>query len=250
MTDYNDHPLCQFNDLLPMKYFISDLHLSAQEPHITAAFLHFLEHIAPTADALYILGDFFESYVGDDDTDPFITMMTDALAKLTQTGYPIYLMHGNRDFLIGKQFAKKSGVTIIPDPTVIAIANTKIVLMHGDSLCTLDKNHQRFRKITGNKIVQNIFLWLPLSFRKKLAADLRNESIKENRYKSAEITDVSTIEVDRVITKYQADKLIHGHTHRPMISEKRIVLGSWEKQENYLKIDDQGNIEAALITDH
>lgn len=228
-----------------MEYFISDLHLSAQEPGITHAFLNFLEHIAPTGDALYILGDFFESYIGDDDTDPFITIIIDALAKLTKTGFPIYLMHGNRDFLIGKQFAKKSGVALIPDPTVITIGNKHLLLMHGDSLCTEDKAHQRFRKITGNKIAQRIFLWLPLSFRKKLANDLRNESMKENRYKSAEMMDVSQNAVDHVIKKYNADKLIHGHTHRPMISEKRIVLGSWETQGNYLEVDADG--EAKLI---
>lgn len=233
-----------------MKYFISDLHLSAQEPRITTAFLYFLEHIIPTADALYILGDFFESYSGDDDNDPLIETIVNALAKLTRTGYPIYFMHGNRDFLVSKQFAKKSGVILIPDPTIITIANQKIILMHGDSLCTLDKNHQRFRKITANKIIQKIFLCLPLTFRKKLVNELRTESMKENRYKSAKIMDVSESEVDCIIKKYQANKLIHGHTHRPMISERRIVLGSWETQGNYLKVDEQGNFEATLITDH
>lgn len=234
-----------------MKYFISDLHLSAQEPDITHAFLNFLEHIAPTADALYILGDFFESYVGDDDTNPFITAIVDALAKRTKTGFPIYLMHGNRDFLIGKQFAKKSGVTLIPDPTVITIGNQSILLMHGDSLCTQDKQHQRFRKMTRHKFIQTIFLLLPLKWRLKLANDLRKESMKENRTKSAEMMDVSQYEVDRVIKKYNADKLIHGHTHRPMVSEKRIVLGSWEIQGNYLKINENGAVEfVTLITDH
>jgi UDP-2,3-diacylglucosamine hydrolase len=232
-----------------MKYFISDLHLSAQEPHITAAFLRFLKHIAPTGDALYILGDFFESYIGDDDNDPYVASIADALLQLAQTGLPIYLMHGNRDFLIGNTFAKTAGVTLIPDPTIITIANQPLLLMHGDSLCTLDKNHQRFRKITRNKIIQTLFLWLPLSFRKKLAADLRTESMKENHYKSAEIMDVSENAVDQAIQQYQADKLIHGHTHRPMITNKRIVLGSWEKQGNYLKIDEQGNIEAVLLKD-
>ncbi len=220
--------------------FISDLHLSPQEPQITRAFFDFLEHIAPTADALYILGDFFESYVGDDNRTDFINSIIDALAKSTKNGLPVFLMHGNRDFLIGKQFATASGTTLISDPTIITLYNQKLLLMHGDSLCTLDKNHQRFRKITGNKIVQTLFLWLPLSFRKKLADNLRKESMKENRYKSAEIMDVSQSEVDRVIKKYNADRLIHGHTHRPMISDKRIVLGSWETQGNYLRVSEDG----------
>lgn len=220
--------------------FISDLHLCEHETQITRTFFDFLENTAPKADALYILGDFFESYVGDDNRTDFINSIIDALAKLTKTGLPVFLMHGNRDFLIGKAFAAASGVTLISDPTIITLYHQKLLLMHGDSLCTLDKSHQRFRKITGNKIIQTLFLWLPLSFRKKLADDLRKESMKENRYKSAEIMDVSQAEVDRFIKKYHADKLIHGHTHRPMVSEKRIVLGSWETQGNYLSVSEDG----------
>ncbi len=226
--------------------FISDLHLCPQETHITHAFLDFLENTAPAADALYILGDFFESYVGDDNRTDFINSIIEALAKLTKTGLPVFLMHGNRDFLIGKQFAAASGVTLIPDPTIITLYNQKLLLMHGDSLCTEDKKHQRFRKITGYKLVQKLFLLLPLSFRLKFAHDLREHSMQENRYKNVEIMDVSQKEVDRVIKKYHADKLIHGHTHRPMISEKRIVLGSWETQGNYLAIDKQGTIQSIL----
>lgn len=236
-------PLCQLNNALPMKYFISDLHLSAQEPDITRAFLSFIKNEAPKASALYILGDFFEYYIGDDDPNPFIASMVEALKQLTDTGFPVFFMHGNRDFLIGKQFAKKTGVILIKDPTLITIQNQKILLMHGDSLCTLDKQHQRFRKITRNKIIQKLFLLLPLSYRLKLANSLRNESMKENHYKSADITDVTQSAIDRIMQQYHADKLIHGHTHRPMVSEKRIVLGSWEKQPNYLKMGEQGNVE-------
>ena len=227
--------------------FISDLHLSPQEPHITRAFFDFLEHIAPTADALYILGDFFESYIGDDNRIDFIDSIIHALAALTKTGLPVFLMHGNRDFLIGKQFAATSGLTIIPDPPIITLYNQTLLLMHGDTLCTADKKHQRFRKITGYKFVQKLFLLLPLSFRLKFAHDLRAHSTQENRYKNAEIMDVSQTEVDRVIKKYHADKLIHGHTHRPMISEKRIVLGSWETQANYLSVSNSDGIRLLPI---
>ena len=230
-----------------MKYCISDLHLSPDEPHITEAFLHFLNYVAPHAEALYILGDFFEYYIGDDDQNPFIQSIIDALKQFTQTGFPVYLMHGNRDFLIGKTFAKMAGVTLISDPAFITINNKKILLMHGDSLCTTDIQHQRFRKITQKKWIQKLFLSLPLSFRRTLADAIRKDSMKKNHNKSMAMMDVTQSAVDLMLQTHQADKLIHGHTHRPMMTEKRIVLGSWETQPNYLKIEDDGNIEWIVL---
>lgn len=151
-------------------------------------------------------------------------------------------MHGNRDFLIGKTFAQYAGVTLISDPTLIELANHRILLMHGDSLCTRDKSHQRFRKITHNKIIQKIFLSLPLSFRQKLALKLRNESKQYSAGKSAEIMDVTEAAVNKALKKYNASQLIHGHTHKPNLGDSRIVLDAWHDHGNYLQIDDKGEM--------
>ena len=226
--------------------FISDLHLDPQHPEITETFFYFLEHIAPGADALYILGDFFESYIGDDDCDnAFMQSIIRMLSYTTESGLPIFFMHGNRDFLIGKNFENKTGITLIPDPTLITLYDQKILLMHGDSLCTQDRNHQRFRKIAHNRLAQKIFLWLPLSFRKKVAKDLRYESKKHNLKKSREIMDVCDDSVVSEMKKYDVNRLIHGHTHRPAIhllenNKERMVMDAWHGHGNYLQIDQAG----------
>lgn len=227
--------------------FISDLHLDPHHPAMINTFFYFLDHVARDADALYILGDFFESYVGDDDQNDFVTLITRALARATGLGLPIFFMHGNRDFLIGKRFEEKSGVTIIFDPSVITLYGQSILLMHGDSLCVDDKSHQRFRKIIRNKWVQKIFLSLPLSFRQKIAGQLRHESKHYNQTKSAEIMDVNQHAVTQALIKNNAVRLIHGHTHRPMISENRIVLDAWHEHGNYLQVDQNGNMELINI---
>jgi len=229
--------------------FISDLHLDPNQPSITHTFFYFLERIAPTADALYILGDFFESYIGDDEYSDFLDSIINRLHRATQSGLPIFFMHGNRDFLVGKKFAKRTGMTLISDPTNITLYNQKIVLMHGDSLCTDDKNHQRFRKIAHNKFYQKIFLSLPLSFRQTCANKLREKSMQQNKIKPAEIMDVNQTAVNDVLKKYNAEKIIHGHTHRPMISENRIVLGAWHERGNYLRVDENG-FNILQITDN
>ena len=233
------------NQIAPATLFISDLHLSATEPQITNTFFYFLDHIAIDADALYILGDFFESYIGDDDHNAFVTSITNALAHFTRSGIPVFIMHGNRDFLIGKLFEKNAGVVLIPDPTVITLYDQKILLMHGDSLCTDDKSHQRFRKITRNSIIQKIFLSLPISFRQKFTTQLRDESIQQNQTKSVTIMDVNENTVNKALKASRAEKIIHGHTHRPMLSEKRIVLDAWHDHGNYLKVSRDGKM--ALI---
>lgn len=227
--------------------FISDLHLDPNQPQITNTFFYFLDHAAREAEALYILGDFFESYIGDDDHSDFLESIARALTRITHAGLPVFLMHGNRDFLIGQSFADRTGIILIPDPTVITLHNQKILLMHGDSLCTDDKSHQRFRKLTRNKIIQKIFLSLPLSFRKKIAHKLRDESKQYNKTKSLEIMDVNQNAVIYALKKYNASKLIHGHTHRPMISEKRIVLGAWHDGGSYLKVCENGDTEIVEV---
>lgn len=223
--------------------FISDLHLDPAQPAITNAFLYFLEHIAPDADALYILGDFFESYVGDDDKNDFVKLITRALSRAAESGLSIFFMHGNRDFLVGPDFLKSAGMTFLKDPTVITLYNQKILLLHGDSLCIDDKAHQRFRKITGNKIIQTIFFALPLSLRLKMTKKIRTESKKSNQMKPKEIMDVNETAVKQTLKKYTVTKMIHGHTHRPQLSENRIVLDAWHDHGNYLQIDQDGKIE-------
>lgn len=223
--------------------FISDLHLDVRFPHITETFFYFLDHIAPGADALYILGDFFESYVGDDDHNAFTEKIIAVLSQATQHGLPIYLMPGNRDFLIGQQFAKRAGITLIPDPFIVTLYHQKIALMHGDSLCTDDKSHQRFRKIVNNTVIQKLFLMLPLSCRKKIADKLRAESKKKNLYKTREIMDVSTDAVSNAMQKYHVKKIIHGHTHRPMIFDNRIVLDAWHDHGNYLQVNQEWGVK-------
>ncbi|MCX7125741.1 MAG: UDP-2,3-diacylglucosamine diphosphatase [Gammaproteobacteria bacterium] len=223
--------------------FISDLHLDPLQPKITHTFFYFLEHIAVNADALYILGDFFEVMIGDDDDNPFMQSIIHALSRLTTSGVPVFFMHGNRDFLVGKLFEKRTGITLISDPSVINLYNQKILLMHGDSLCAADKSHQRFRKIVHNKIIQKIFLALPLSFRRKIANQMRKESTQYNAAKPAEIMDVTENAVNSAIKKYQVVKLIHGHTHKPQMSEQRIVLDAWHNHGNYLQFDREGKME-------
>lgn len=242
--------LCQDLSLMTTKnhtLFISDLHLDANDSPATNTFFYFLDHIAPAADALYILGDFFESYIGDDHKTPFSQLIICALSKLADKNLPIFLMHGNRDFLIGKKFAERAGVTLIPDPYCVTLYNQKILLLHGDSLCTKDKGHQRFRRITRNWLVQKIFLSLPLSFRQRFANELRDKSMENNKMKSAEIMDVSDEAVSDALKKYPVAKMIHGHTHRPMISDTRIVLDAWHEHGNYLRMDCDGNMELVDI---
>ncbi len=231
--------------------FISDLHLDPSTPHITENFFHFLDQIAPKADALYILGDFFEAYIGDDDNNSFLQTLKKRLAEFTCNGPPTFLMHGNRDFLIGKKFAKETGVTLISDPTCVTLYHQKILLMHGDSLCTNDKSHQRFRIITQNKLIKKILLSLSLSFRQKLASKLRQESKQHNKYKLTDIMDVTQEAVVKAMRKFHVNTLIHGHTHRCATHafsidnrpSKRIVLDAWHEQGHYLRVDEDNTME-------
>lgn len=216
--------------------FISDLHLDPSEPHITQTFLDFMSRIAPGADTLYILGDFFESYIGDDDQNTLTHAVSAALKTLVQSGTPIFFMHGNRDFLLGQNFAKRAHITLLSDPTVIQLHDQTIVLTHGDYLCTDDKAHQRFRKIAGLPIIQKLFLWLPLKLRKKIAGQVREQSTQGNKTKRAILMDVNATAVNQLLEKHHADNIIHGHTHRPLLSDKRIVLDAWHTHGNYLQI--------------
>jgi UDP-2,3-diacylglucosamine hydrolase len=223
------------NKKLSKTYFISDLHLDASRPKITQLFFNFLQNEASQADALYILGDFFEYWIGDDDQTKFIDQIKQALKNFTEKKIPAFLMVGNRDFLLGKRFAKETGCHLISDPSCISLYGEPILLMHGDSLCTLDVKHQKFRRFSRNKLYQKIFLSLPLTFRRKIAEKIRKKSESNYHHAQAEILDVTANEVTRMMQKFNVQCLIHGHTHKPNIhsltllgkSSKRIVLGDW-----------------------
>ncbi|MCL6414557.1 UDP-2,3-diacylglucosamine diphosphatase [Aestuariirhabdus sp. Z084] len=218
--------------------FISDLHLQEERPAIGRAFLQLLENCGEDIEALYILGDFFEYWVGDDGITPFQGRIADALKQFSKNVAPVYFMHGNRDLLIGKEFAKKAGCTILPDPTVVDLYGEPTLLMHGDSLCTLDIAYQRFRRVTRNPIMRWLILHLPLSYRTSSIQKLRTNSQQQGPTKSREIMDVTPAEVERIMAKNRCKRLIHGHTHRPARhpmniqgeAAERIVLGDWEQQ--------------------
>lgn len=232
-----------------MRYlFISDLHLEAQRPDITRAFLRFLDEQASQAEVLYILGDFFEVWLGDDNPDPLADQVSNALLALSRRGTSIYLMHGNRDFLIGRDFCRRSGCTLLSDPTVIELNGERVLLMHGDSLCTDDIGYMRMRRWLRNPLSLFILRNLPLKTRHRIGRKLRNESQQRTRYKALDITDVNQDEVLRVMRKHQVSTLIHGHTHRPAVHSlevdggkvQRIVLGDWDKAGWGLEVDGNG----------
>ena len=232
----------------PHTLFISDLHLEQSQLQTTTAFLDFLHNLSPHANALYILGDFFEVWVGDDNHSKFNQLIIHALKKLTNSGLPIYFMHGNRDFLIGRKFAKQTGVTLLEDPTIIQLYGKKILLMHGDSLCTLDEKAQKFRKFRSNKLYRKLFLIIPLKFREIIAQKIRGKSKQHQQKIDNEILDVTPSEIIRVMTEHDVQLLIHGHTHRPNIHDviidgkpaKRIVLGSWHHEGSVLAYKENG----------
>ena len=231
-----------------MILLISDLHLEEKRPDITRAFLHFLATRARQAEALYILGDFFEVWIGDDGMTPFQHEIAGALRELSDAGTRIYLMHGNRDFLIGQRFCREAGCTLLSDPHKLQMNGETVLLMHGDSLCTLDVGYMKLRRWLRNPLSLLILRNLPLSTRQKLARKLRNESRAQTRMKASDIVDVTPQEVIKVMAAHGVRTLIHGHTHRPAVHElevngqaaRRIVLGDWDRQGWALQVDETG----------
>jgi UDP-2,3-diacylglucosamine hydrolase len=222
--------------------FISDLHLDDARQQITDLFVRFLESEARDADALYILGDLFESWIGDDDEAPLATRVAGALRELRDSGVPIYFMHGNRDFLLGANYAKQCGMTLLDDPTLVELGGERTLLMHGDTLCTDDTEYQQFRTLVRNPAWQAQFLAKPLAERRAFAAQARGESRKQTAMKAAEIMDVNQDAVESAMRTHGVRRLIHGHTHRPAThrfdldgtSAERIVLGDWYEQSSVL----------------
>ncbi|MBU1330116.1 MAG: UDP-2,3-diacylglucosamine diphosphatase [Gammaproteobacteria bacterium] len=231
-----------------MILLISDLHLEEQRPDITRAFLDFLQHRAPAAEALYILGDFFEVWVGDDAISPFQREIATALRQLSDAGTRLYLMHGNRDFMLGKRFCREAGCTLLRDPSVVELEGHKVLLMHGDSLCTLDVGYMKLRRWLRNPLSLFVLRNLPLATRQRLARKLRERSQQQTRMKASAIVDVTPSVVPEVMAQHGVLTLIHGHTHRPAVHRlevndqpaQRIVLGDWDQQGWALQIDQQG----------
>ncbi|BCY02396.1 UDP-2,3-diacylglucosamine diphosphatase [Stutzerimonas stutzeri] len=235
-----------------MILLISDLHLEEERPDITRAFLHFLATRATQAEALYILGDFFEVWIGDDAMTPFQESIAGALRALSERGVRIYLMHGNRDFMLGQTFCHKAGCKLLADPSVVQLCGEPVLLMHGDSLCTRDEGYMRLRRLLRNPLSLFVLRNLPLATRRKLARKLRNESRTQTRMKASDIIDVTPELIPGVLAEHRVRTLIHGHTHRPATHDlevdgqpaKRIVLGDWDRQGWALQVDENGYHQA------
>jgi len=225
-------------------FFIADIHLCAQEPAITAGFLRFLQGDARQADALYILGDLFEAWIGDDDPQPLHAQIAAALHELHQQGVPCFFIHGNRDFLVGRRFARSSLMQILPEKKVLELYGRRVLILHGDTLCTDDAGYQNFRKKVRNPLIQKIFLALPLKWRLAIAAKMRADSKASNSEKSQAIMDVNPQAVLSEMQNHGVEWMIHGHTHRPAIHDvaladktgHRAVLGAWHEEGSMIKV--------------
>jgi UDP-2,3-diacylglucosamine hydrolase len=228
--------------------FISDLHLSEERPDKLALFLDFLSGPGRRAEALYILGDLFEVWLGDDDDTPPVPSILKSLADLKEAEVPLYIMRGNRDFLMGTAFEEKTGCTLLPDVHVIDLYGSKTLLLHGDTLCTKDVAYQAFRKTVRRLEWQAQALAAPLATRRAMAKQLRQESVVAMRGKTPLIMDVDQEAVQSIMRQHGVYRLIHGHTHRPAVHRfmldgrpaERIVLGDWYEEDSVLVCDRQG----------
>jgi UDP-2,3-diacylglucosamine hydrolase len=241
--------------------FISDLHLDASRPAITDLFLAFLRSEVLAADALYILGDLFEAWIGDDTPSPAADAVAAALKEVSDAGVPVYFIRGNRDFLLGEQYAARASMRILPDPSVIDLYGTPVLLQHGDLLCTDDLPYQQFRAQTRDPAFQAQFLAQPLAARIAFAQKARDASqSRQSEMKQGDraqfetVTDVAPAEVDATFVRFGVDTMIHGHTHRPAVhslmagdqARTRIVLGDWYEQGSVLRVTPEGMSLQAL----
>lgn len=224
---------------MPASYFIADLHLEATRPGTVRALRRFLlEH--QDCDALYILGDLFETWIGDDDDSPLVREVAEMLARFSAAGPRLYLMQGNRDFLLGKQFCQRVGGKLLRDPSVVNLYGEPTLLLHGDSLCTRDTEYQAFRKTTRTRAWQSELLARSLEERRALARELRSRSREATSNKAEDIMDVTPEEVERALLDHEVRQMIHGHTHRPARHDHaagtRWVLGDWDQKGWYLEV--------------
>jgi UDP-2,3-diacylglucosamine hydrolase len=228
--------------------FISDLHLDAGQPDAIERFLRFVRTDARNADALYVLGDLFEAWIGDDDTDPALKPVVAALASLYKAGVPCFVMHGNRDFLLGRRFALATGCRLLGDHETVDVGGERVLLMHGDLLCTDDAPYQALRVMVRDEKWQRDFLAKPLAERRALASEMRQRSRSETAAKPEEIMDVNPAAVEAAMRRFQVRHLLHGHTHRPAVHDvdvagapgKRIVLGAWHDGGTVVRWDASG----------
>lgn len=221
--------------------FISDLHLEPARPALAQGFIQFLNNLQNTEE-LYILGDFFEVWMGDDYADDFTDQIRSALKALTERGTQLFLMHGNRDFLLGQQFCAQTGATLLDDPTVILLGEEPVLLMHGDSLCTKDVEYMKIRGMFRSAAWQTDFLSKSLAERIAFARHVRSESQNGQQMKQADILDVTPEEVTKAMDEAGTSTLIHGHTHRPADHQwqengrdyRRLVLGDWSDTSGWM----------------
>jgi UDP-2,3-diacylglucosamine hydrolase len=235
--------------------FVSDLHLAVERPRIVEQFFAFLSGPARDAEALYVLGDLFEHWLGDDNAeDPLNAEVAEGFATLSASGTSLFFMHGNRDVLVGAEFAGRAGARLLADPTLVDLYGTPTLLMHGDTLCTDDVEYLQFRAYAHNPQNQARFLGMPLTARRAEMDALRARNVNAKLGKSAEIMDVNRIAVEEVLRKYGYPRLIHGHTHRPArhVHEvdghdcERWVLADWYENGSYLKCDASGCMAVPL----
>ena len=233
---------------MPGTLFISDLHLDPERPDVTELFLEFLATRARDADAVYILGDLFEAWIGDDDASPLNLEVIQGIRACVDAGTPLLVMHGNRDFLLGEQFAGQSGCTLLQDPACIDLYGTPTLLMHGDLLCTDDTEYMAFREMVRDSDWQAELLAKPLAVRREMAAEMRRQSREKTAGKPESIMDVNPGAVREAMTQHGVVQLIHGHTHRPAVhmldiagqAARRYVLGDWYDQGSLLECDRGG----------
>jgi UDP-2,3-diacylglucosamine hydrolase len=218
---------------VPSTAFISDLHLDSARPAVIRALAQFLSQHS-NCDRLYILGDLFDAWIGDDDDSPFVAEVASILREFTAAGPELFIMQGNRDFMLGNAFCQEVGAQLLPDPTVIDLYGEPTLLMHGDSLCTGDKEYQAFRRTARDPQWQAKMLALELPERRVLASQMRSASREATSNKAEDIMDVTPSEVEKVMRDYGVRQLIHGHTHRPaqhtVNTGRRWVLGDWDRR--------------------
>ncbi len=228
--------------------FISDLHLTPKRPDITQCFITFMREEAPNADALYVLGDLFDFWIGDDDPTDFAKQIRNEFKSLVGKGIPVYFTHGNRDFLVGKKFAKQTHVVLLEEEHVINLYGEKAVVMHGDTLCTEDTGYLAFREKVHQPWLQWVFNRLPFFIKTRIVKKIQTGASNEKSHKSMVVMDVTPSEVFRVMEKHGVNTMIHGHTHRPNIhhtlfegkESTRIVLGDWYEQGSILVYSKEG----------
>lgn len=229
--------------------FISDLHLDDSRPDIAAALLSLLSGEARAAQALYILGDLFEAWIGDDDDTALARVVAEGLNALHAAAVPIYFMHGNRDFLLANHYAQRAGMRLLAEAEVIDLYGTPTLLLHGDTLCTADSGYLKFREQVRQPTWQASFLAQSLDARRVFAANARAQSRLHTKSAAAEIMDVTPAAVVAAFRDHGVTRMIHGHTHRPAIhppidvdgsARQRIVLGDWHRHGSVLRVDATG----------